>query len=306
MAWALVPVGRLRRHGRASGSRSAGRGCAARSRSRPRSPCRSTVARAPGDPAAHVRRDPRHAARPGPDAAAAAARARSCRARTRGRPTRRSRGWRPRRRRSTGSTSSRRRAPRRSRCGGCASSTATRFAVCVAVLGGGELPEDGRRELREYGAMRRELIAVERASLLALRNDGPRAAATSCARIERDLDLDEARIRASVSAASVPADDRARRSRAHGATGWRRSPSRAAGCSTPGSPTPRLGGARRASPGRACSARTSARTSSPPRPGRRAPRRAHRRRADGDRARSPSRPPTRTTPTCACTCSRTA
>jgi Na+/H+ antiporter len=30
-----------------------------------------------------------------------------------------------------------------------------RFALCVAVLGGGELPEDGRRELREYGAMRR-------------------------------------------------------------------------------------------------------------------------------------------------------
>ena len=27
----------------------------------------------------------------------------------------------------------------------------TRFAVCVAVLGGGELPEDGRRELRSTG-----------------------------------------------------------------------------------------------------------------------------------------------------------
>ena len=34
-----------------------------------------------------------------------------------------------------------------------------RFALCVAVLGGGELPEDGRRELKQYGAMRRELIA---------------------------------------------------------------------------------------------------------------------------------------------------
>ena len=38
-----------------------------------------------------------------------------------------------------------------------------RFALCVAVLGGGDLPEDGRRELKEYGAMRRELIAAERA-----------------------------------------------------------------------------------------------------------------------------------------------
>jgi CPA1 family monovalent cation:H+ antiporter len=71
----------------------------------------------------------------------------------------------------------------------------TRFAVCVAVLGGGELPEDGRAELREYGAMRRELITVERASLLALRNDG-RIRQEIVRKVERDLDLDEARIRA--------------------------------------------------------------------------------------------------------------
>jgi CPA1 family monovalent cation:H+ antiporter len=70
----------------------------------------------------------------------------------------------------------------------------TRFAVCVAVLGGGELPEDGRAELREYGAMRRELIAVERASLLGLRNDG-RVRLDVVRKVERDLDLDEARIR---------------------------------------------------------------------------------------------------------------
>jgi CPA1 family monovalent cation:H+ antiporter len=69
-----------------------------------------------------------------------------------------------------------------------------RFAVCVAVLGGGELPEDGRRELHEYGAMRRELIAVERASLLALRNDG-RVAQDVVRQVERDLDLEEARLR---------------------------------------------------------------------------------------------------------------
>ena len=32
--------------------------------------------------------------------------------------------------------------------------------------------EDGRRELKEYGAMRRELIAAERATLIGLRNEG--------------------------------------------------------------------------------------------------------------------------------------
>ena len=69
-----------------------------------------------------------------------------------------------------------------------------RFAVCVAVLGGGDLPQDGRDELREYGAMRRELIAVERASLLGLRNDGA-IALDVVRKVERDLDLDEARIR---------------------------------------------------------------------------------------------------------------
>jgi Na+/H+ antiporter len=70
----------------------------------------------------------------------------------------------------------------------------TRFALCVAVLGGGELPEDGRAELHEYGAMRRELIAVERASLLALRNEG-RVRLEIVRKVERDLDLDEARVR---------------------------------------------------------------------------------------------------------------
>jgi CPA1 family monovalent cation:H+ antiporter len=70
-----------------------------------------------------------------------------------------------------------------------------RFALCVAVLGGGEVPEDGRRELKEYGAMRRELIAAERAALIGLRDDG-RIRVDLVRRIERDLDLDEARIRA--------------------------------------------------------------------------------------------------------------
>jgi CPA1 family monovalent cation:H+ antiporter len=68
-----------------------------------------------------------------------------------------------------------------------------RFAVCVAVLGGGELPADGRAELREYGQLRRDLIAVERASLLGLRNEG-RAGQELVRKVERDLDLEEARI----------------------------------------------------------------------------------------------------------------
>ena len=69
-----------------------------------------------------------------------------------------------------------------------------RFAMCVAVLGGGDVSEDGRRDLREYGAMRQELIAVERASLLALRNEG-KVPPDVVRKVERDLDLDEARIR---------------------------------------------------------------------------------------------------------------
>jgi CPA1 family monovalent cation:H+ antiporter len=69
-----------------------------------------------------------------------------------------------------------------------------RFALCVAILGGGDLPEDGRPELKEYGAMRRELLAAERAALLGLRNDG-KIRGDMVRKIERDLDLDEARIR---------------------------------------------------------------------------------------------------------------
>ena len=69
----------------------------------------------------------------------------------------------------------------------------TRFAVCVAVLGG-EVPEDGRRELTQYGELRRDLIATERAALLDLRSKGT-VPLDVLRRIERDLDLDESRIR---------------------------------------------------------------------------------------------------------------
>jgi CPA1 family monovalent cation:H+ antiporter len=70
----------------------------------------------------------------------------------------------------------------------------TRFAICVAALGGGDLPEDGRAELHSYGDMRRELIGVERATLLRLRGDRTVGVET-IRRVERDLDLEEARLR---------------------------------------------------------------------------------------------------------------
>jgi monovalent cation/hydrogen antiporter len=69
-----------------------------------------------------------------------------------------------------------------------------RFAMCVAVLGGGDMPEDHRAALHRYGEMRRELIAVERASLVGLRNEG-RVRNDIVRKVERDLDLEEARIR---------------------------------------------------------------------------------------------------------------
>ena len=68
-----------------------------------------------------------------------------------------------------------------------------RFRQCLAVLGGerdGGPPEDGRLT---YGALRREPIRVERAALLDLRREG-RVRADVVRTIERDLDLDEARL----------------------------------------------------------------------------------------------------------------
>jgi monovalent cation/hydrogen antiporter len=71
-----------------------------------------------------------------------------------------------------------------------------RFRMCQAVLGG-EDPEAAAREQRiaDYGALRRELIGIEREELLALRSAG-RLRNTTMRQIERDLDLEEARIRA--------------------------------------------------------------------------------------------------------------
>ena len=70
-----------------------------------------------------------------------------------------------------------------------------RFRMCQAVLGG-EDPETAAREQRlaDYGELRRELIGIEREELLNLRSNG-RLRNTTMRQIERDLDLEEARIR---------------------------------------------------------------------------------------------------------------
>lgn len=70
-----------------------------------------------------------------------------------------------------------------------------RFRMCQAVLGG-EDPEAAAREQRiaDYGELRRELIGIEREELLSLRSAG-RLRHQTLRQIERDLDLEEARIR---------------------------------------------------------------------------------------------------------------
>jgi hypothetical protein len=68
--------------------------------------------------------------------------------------------------------------------------------MCQAVLGG-EDPDAAAREQRiaDYGELRRELIGIEREELLSLRGEG-RLRNETMRQIERDLDLEEARIRA--------------------------------------------------------------------------------------------------------------
>lgn len=70
-----------------------------------------------------------------------------------------------------------------------------RFRVCLAVLGG-ENPAAAQHEERQlrYGRLRRELIGVERETLLALRAAG-RVSNQTMRLIQRDLDLEEARLR---------------------------------------------------------------------------------------------------------------
>ncbi len=70
-----------------------------------------------------------------------------------------------------------------------------RFRRCAAVLGG-EDPESAAREQRiaDYGQLRQELIGIERETLLELQGSERLRHATA-RQIERDLDLEEARIR---------------------------------------------------------------------------------------------------------------
>jgi monovalent cation/hydrogen antiporter len=70
-----------------------------------------------------------------------------------------------------------------------------RFRMCQAILGG-EDQESAVREQRlaDYGALRRELIGIEREILLELRG-AERLRNATMRQIERDLDLEEARIR---------------------------------------------------------------------------------------------------------------
>jgi len=71
----------------------------------------------------------------------------------------------------------------------------SRFRMCVAVLAG-EDPERAARAERisDYGELRRELIGIERDELIELRKGG-RLKNQTMRQIERDLDLEEARIR---------------------------------------------------------------------------------------------------------------
>lgn len=70
-----------------------------------------------------------------------------------------------------------------------------RFRMCAAVLGG-EDPETALRQesLADYGRMRREMIGIERETLIGLQREGRLRDAT-LRQIQRDLDLEEARIR---------------------------------------------------------------------------------------------------------------
>jgi CPA1 family monovalent cation:H+ antiporter len=68
-----------------------------------------------------------------------------------------------------------------------------RFARCMAVIGGEDGRPDGEPPPQRFGDLRRELIGVERDKLLELRNAG-RLRPDVVRQIERDLDLEEARL----------------------------------------------------------------------------------------------------------------
>jgi len=69
-----------------------------------------------------------------------------------------------------------------------------RFKQCVAVLGGQKAPDTADEQRLRYSAVRRDLIQAERAAVLGLRDEG-RISQETQRLIERDLDLEEARLR---------------------------------------------------------------------------------------------------------------
>jgi CPA1 family monovalent cation:H+ antiporter len=71
----------------------------------------------------------------------------------------------------------------------------SRFRRCMAIIGGDgdEARQAARQPVERYSDLRRELIGVERSTLLGLRNDG-RLKGDVMREIQRDLDLEEARL----------------------------------------------------------------------------------------------------------------
>jgi monovalent cation/hydrogen antiporter len=70
----------------------------------------------------------------------------------------------------------------------------SRFRACQAVLIGEGDGREAREPLRQYSALRRELIGVERDALLGLRSEGKLRPEIQRL-VQRDLDLEEARLR---------------------------------------------------------------------------------------------------------------
>ena len=65
---------------------------------------------------------------------------------------------------------------------------------CVAVLGGEKAPDVLQEQRMRFSDVRRDLIKAERSAVLGLRNEG-RISQDVQRQIERDLDLEEARLR---------------------------------------------------------------------------------------------------------------
>ena len=64
----------------------------------------------------------------------------------------------------------------------------------MAVIGGEKAPDAPAEQRLRYGDLRRDLIQAERAAVLGLRNEG-KVSQDVQRLIERDLDLEEARLR---------------------------------------------------------------------------------------------------------------